>query len=671
MKQVPSPHQYFTDKNGKALDAGQIFIGAVNQNPETSQIPVYWDEFGLQPAAQPIRTYMGYIVNGVTRSRVYVGVDDFSMMIKDKNGVVIDSTTSVESSSTFYQDLSNSADPSKGAALIGYKGRTVASRLNDLVNVRDFGATGDGVTDDAPAIQAAFDTIKASGGELWFPKPAVKYRIASPIGTNQMSVSDTANNVTLSFDSGTEIYFDPPSAPAFGSGAINLEGNNVRITSGLILNSSKTIDWQADPGPQRVVYYAGIVIGGKGNRRLTPVVGHAKSGALVEGVIVRNFNAPITAYGASDVRITGNTVEDCTDTGILIDNCISNIEVDSNVVRRSFDDCFFARHYRTSPWVVAGTYFIGDVRIHHNRFVDTFAKSAGAGGYSDVLIESNYCANTWYCAINLEVEGTTWADNTKRCRIVNNTIVDAARNFQPGIAALPGAYKSPVADTTQQSGIVVTTSSTSYPDNTFKVVDISGNIIVNPGWHGISVRNAFNLTIAGNTCIPGRTTRLGVNYDTGGESVRLEDVVRCSVAGNTFDGDGVYAWVRNYSIAGSLSQKIVVTGNTEQYTSAIWIISDSTVELTQVRYTGENIKYTKAWNPGAIADGVSVSTTVTATIARLGDYIYPAFNQDLKGLQLNAYVSSSGVVTFTLLNNTGAPQTISAGTVSAVMNRVP
>ena len=48
--------------------------------------------------------------------------------------------------------------------------RTVASKLNDVISVKDFGAVGDGVTDDSRAIKAALDYANSiGGGSVYLP----------------------------------------------------------------------------------------------------------------------------------------------------------------------------------------------------------------------------------------------------------------------------------------------------------------------------------------------------------------------------------------------------------------------------------------------------------------------------------------------------------------------
>lgn len=61
------------------------------------------------------------------------------------------------------QDLADAVNPAKGAALVGYKGRTVADRLGDTVSVKDFMAVGDGVADDTAAVQAAINAVPPGG----------------------------------------------------------------------------------------------------------------------------------------------------------------------------------------------------------------------------------------------------------------------------------------------------------------------------------------------------------------------------------------------------------------------------------------------------------------------------------------------------------------------------
>jgi hypothetical protein len=47
--------------------------------------------------------------------------------------------------------------------------RTVENKLRETVSVKDFGAVGDGTTDDAAAIQAAIDAVTTNGGTVYFP----------------------------------------------------------------------------------------------------------------------------------------------------------------------------------------------------------------------------------------------------------------------------------------------------------------------------------------------------------------------------------------------------------------------------------------------------------------------------------------------------------------------
>lgn len=84
----------------------------------------------------------------------------------------------------------------------------VHNRLIDSswVSVKDYGATGDGTTNDTVAIQAAIDSV-TSGGVVYFPPGT--YRIARNIGTNdRWGIKVTNSNVTLKGDKSTLRRFD-------------------------------------------------------------------------------------------------------------------------------------------------------------------------------------------------------------------------------------------------------------------------------------------------------------------------------------------------------------------------------------------------------------------------------------------------------------------------------
>ena len=56
--------------------------------------------------------------------------------------------------------------------------RTAQAKMREIVSVTDFGATGDGSTDDTAAIQAAINAVSA-GGTVFFPRASVDYKFST------------------------------------------------------------------------------------------------------------------------------------------------------------------------------------------------------------------------------------------------------------------------------------------------------------------------------------------------------------------------------------------------------------------------------------------------------------------------------------------------------------
>lgn len=81
--------------------------------------------------------------------------------------------------------------------------RTVQAKLRDMVSVKDFGAVGDGVTDDTTAIQAAFTAIRtAGGGSIYFPSGTYIVDRSIRIGSKTRAYGAGASSIIKAKQSG-------------------------------------------------------------------------------------------------------------------------------------------------------------------------------------------------------------------------------------------------------------------------------------------------------------------------------------------------------------------------------------------------------------------------------------------------------------------------------------
>jgi hypothetical protein len=268
LTQVTGPYPIFTDLDGTPLDDGYLYIGEINEDPETNPIQVYWDSALTIVATQPIRTNSGYAYRNGSPALLYTA-GEFSITIRNKrqefvlyspvgygfdpaavsasvvqndfigDGVEVDFTLSASPSTKLatsvfingvYQEkdsysisgnvltftiappLNSSIEimtnetgviGSTNASLVSYTAgftgavaQTVQTKLEQYVSVKDFGAVGDGITDDTAAIQSAA-TALTQGQTLYFP--AGQYLIGQVIfdGKSNIAVSAYGARFTL------------------------------------------------------------------------------------------------------------------------------------------------------------------------------------------------------------------------------------------------------------------------------------------------------------------------------------------------------------------------------------------------------------------------------------------------------------------------------------------
>lgn len=187
-----NPVPQFFDLDGSPLQSGSIYIGTANLNPITSPGTVYWDAAATQPAAQPIQTSNGYPVRAGTPAAIFAN-GDVSMLVLNSSGQQVlysRNSADVGSAATVQAGLSAliadlaSAAVGKGSKLLAYilrmtgaVARWVEDKLSETPSVMDFGAAGDGITDDTAAFVLAQAAIPA-GGSLLLP-PGKTYKVGT------------------------------------------------------------------------------------------------------------------------------------------------------------------------------------------------------------------------------------------------------------------------------------------------------------------------------------------------------------------------------------------------------------------------------------------------------------------------------------------------------------
>src|SRR5690606_26509384 len=101
---INSPFPVFTDTDGLPLENGYINIGVAGLNPLSNPRQAYWDEALTMPATN-IRTSRGYPSRNGAAGFLYTAPGDFSILVRNKNGVVILSNLNVIDQITILQNI--------------------------------------------------------------------------------------------------------------------------------------------------------------------------------------------------------------------------------------------------------------------------------------------------------------------------------------------------------------------------------------------------------------------------------------------------------------------------------------------------------------------------------------------------------------------------------------
>ena len=128
------------------------------------------------------------------------------------------------------QDISNRVVKASGSTEL----RTLGERFADVVNVRDFGAVGDGVTDDTAAIQAANNFAMSVGKGLCFPSGVY------PAHGLQMSACwDMEGTAKLLFNGSADESCVTCAVDGLLCGAISIDANALEVDKLFYVSGNK------------------------------------------------------------------------------------------------------------------------------------------------------------------------------------------------------------------------------------------------------------------------------------------------------------------------------------------------------------------------------------------------------------------------------------------------
>lgn len=117
-------------------------------------------------------------------TQAVIGVGGVDQMTISNAGVV--------TANSFVGSVSNSNVLATGTTTP----RSLANRFADVVNVKDFGAVGDGVTDDTAAIQAAI-TATTTGKSIYFPSGTYSFSSQLVFNTNKIGIQGDGSSTTF------------------------------------------------------------------------------------------------------------------------------------------------------------------------------------------------------------------------------------------------------------------------------------------------------------------------------------------------------------------------------------------------------------------------------------------------------------------------------------------
>lgn len=324
---------------------------------------------------------------------------------------------------------------------------TTQSKLRQILSVKDFGAVGNGVTDDTAAIQAAHDALGAAGGAIYFP---AGYYLTSAViisypcllyGDGAMATWVIAKNAASHVFKLTGSSIDVRDM-VFGA--------NVTQSGGSFINIDTTASKINIENVLMTGWYVGVLIQGISDislRHCRLITGVPTTGigiSITSGILVTLTDVVTTGVGGGSSPAAGIKITNCGDVSMIGCHFMSNINgmllapgasqtCSSIYAVNTFFDGNTQFGVNAAPTSITGT-------IQRVRFNGCwFASSGKSGVILDTLTVAGTIDGAHFidCEVFLNTEqGILLAGtNTKRVKVLGGKI---AGNTGSGVYVLAG-----------------------------------------------------------------------------------------------------------------------------------------------------------------------------------------------------------------------------------------
>ena len=473
--------------------------------------------------------------------------------------------------------------------------KEISTIVGSLFNVTNYGATGNGVTDDRVNCQAAIDAAEAAGGgTVIFPRGTYSLTKAAA-GTHCLNIE--SSNVHIILNAGATLKMaDAQVTVDTHFVYVVLFGDGSSVFSNMSITGQGTIDYNA-AGQTYTAQNGGVLargclkfdganvnslidgikcINANGDCIFVKGVSDAVRGGNVtvqntkvldsaEGISIRNMN---------EVRILGNHVENITgyvsaQDGIEPASC-DNVTIANNVIKNVEGSGVDVFDKNTNVTITGNA-------------IDTCGTKTGGSGGDGITVGGTGAANT-----NIVISG--------------NAITDCGADVTGyGIATF---QDTPVVSNLTINGNVIKGSNLAgiRTWSTSSIGSICGNIIDASGQHGLLFKGS-NFVIDGNIITdPGQGAgaegvRTGIRLDEATDSIISNNLIKDTVAGGL----------------GTLGQGIlVITAGTDGLTiigNEVIGAGGDAIEVQRGSHLITNNKFIDYGNDDTLIKGISITST--------------------------------------------------------------